>query len=160
MNASGRSRVIPLGYTRHRLIPSVWPVAFMSSRACARHRCPASVLQESARHVGNGQLVSLECRHHPWQVSCSSGPASGSSVVKPRTRPRQSATTRTPVLDLGAAWSCETPLMTKASLPQHRPWPNPALKRNANSAPPRPSSAGPLAHFALAVQRVTLLASA
>ena len=146
MNASSRSRVIPLDYTRHRLMPSVWSVALMSSGACARH-CPPSVLQESARHVGNGQVVSLVNRHHPWQVSCISGPASGSSVVKPPTRPRQSATTRTPVLDLGAAWSCETPLMTKVSLPQHRPWPNPALKRNANSAPLRPSSAGPCGPF-------------
>ena len=160
MNASSRSRVIPLDYTRHRLMPSVWSVALMSSGACARHRCSASVLQESARHVGNGQVVSLEYRHHPWQVSCISGPASGSSVVKPPTRPRQSATTRRPVLDLGAAWLCETPLMIKASLPQHRPWPNPALKRNANSAPRWPSSAGPSAHFALAVRRATLPASA
>ena len=35
-----------------------------------------------------------------------------------------------------------------------------SLKRNANSAARRPSSAGPSAHFALAVQRSTLLASA
>ena len=160
MNASSRSRGIPLDYTRHRFMPRVWPVSPMSSGACARHRWPASVLQETARHVGNGQVVGLEYRHHPWKVSCISGPASGSSVVKPPTRPRQSAKTRRPVLDLGAAWLCETPLMIKASLPQHRPWPNPALKRNTNSAPRWPSSAGPSAHFALAVQRVTLLASA
>ena len=160
MNASSRSRVIPLDYTGHRLKPSVWSVALMSSVIYARHRFPASVLQGSARHVGKGQVVSLEYRHHPWRVSCINGPASGSSLVQPTTRPRQFATTRTPVLDLGAAWSCETPLMTKASLTQHRPWPNPALKRNANGAPPRPSSAGPSAHCALAVQRATLLASA
>ena len=38
--------------------------------------------------------------------------------------------------------------------------PNTALKRNANSVARRPASAGPAAHFALAVQRATLLASA
>ena len=38
--------------------------------------------------------------------------------------------------------------------------PNHSLKRNANSAARRPSSAGPSAHFALAVQRATPLASA
>jgi hypothetical protein len=38
--------------------------------------------------------------------------------------------------------------------------PNPSVKRSANIASRRPSSAGPAAHFALAVQRATLLATA
>jgi hypothetical protein len=38
--------------------------------------------------------------------------------------------------------------------------PNPSVKRSANSASRWPSSAGPAAHFALAVQRATLLATA
>jgi hypothetical protein len=38
--------------------------------------------------------------------------------------------------------------------------PNPSVKRSANIASHRPSSAGPAAHFALAVQRATLLATA
>jgi len=40
------------------------------------------------------------------------------------------------------------------------PGPNPSLKRTANSVARRPSSAGPSAHFALAVQHATLLAAA
>jgi hypothetical protein len=36
-----------------------------------------------------------------------------------------------------------------------RAWPNPSFKRSANSVPRWPSSAGPAAHFALAVQRGT-----
>jgi hypothetical protein len=38
--------------------------------------------------------------------------------------------------------------------------PNPSVKRSANIASHWPSSAGPAAHFALAVQRATLLATA
>jgi len=38
--------------------------------------------------------------------------------------------------------------------------PNPSLKRSANGRPRRPSSAGPAAHFALAVQRVLPLSPA
>jgi hypothetical protein len=38
--------------------------------------------------------------------------------------------------------------------------PNPSVKRSANSVSRWPSSAGPAAHFALAVQRATLLATA
>ena len=49
---------------------------------------------------------------------------------------------------------------TRKSLLTIQVQPNPALKRNANSVARRPSSAGPSAHFALAVQRATLLASA
>ena len=38
--------------------------------------------------------------------------------------------------------------------------PNPSLKRSANGRPRRPSSAGPAAHFALAVQHATPLVPA
>ena len=38
--------------------------------------------------------------------------------------------------------------------------PNPSLKLSPNGAPRWPSSAGPAAHFALAVQRVTPLVPA
>ena len=38
--------------------------------------------------------------------------------------------------------------------------PNPSLKRSANGMPRRPSSAGPLAYFALAVQRALPLSPA
>jgi hypothetical protein len=37
-----------------------------------------------------------------------------------------------------------------------RVWPNPSFKRSSNSMSRWPSSAGPAAHFALAVQRATL----
>ena len=38
--------------------------------------------------------------------------------------------------------------------------PNPSLKRSPNGVPHWPSSAGPAAHFALAVQRATPLVPA
>ena len=44
---------------------------------------------------------------------------------------------------------------TLASLPRAL-MPNPSLKRSANGMSRWPSSAGPAAHFALAVQRATL----
>jgi hypothetical protein len=50
-------------------------------------------------------------------------------------------------------YSCAMP-------PRSAALPNPSVKRSANIASRWPSSAGPAAHFALAVQRATLLATA
>jgi hypothetical protein len=47
-----------------------------------------------------------------------------------------------------------------AMSPRSAVLPNPSVKRSANIASHWPSSAGPAAHFALAVQRATLLATA
>jgi hypothetical protein len=50
-------------------------------------------------------------------------------------------------------YSCAMP-------PRSEALPNPSVKRSANIVSHWPSSAGPAAHFALAVQRATLLATA
>ena len=205
-DASSRCRAIPLVYTRHRLIPSVWTVAFTSGSACARRRrpasilqessrnsrCPASLLQESTRNVGNGRVVRLEYRHHSFnastavhdqwsatkhgnvgssrmidpelhhrsgRVNSASWCAQLSSVGQLKIQHHRSSATRTHLRGLRSPESRDTLLMPNVSLAQHRPLPNLTLKRNANSAARWPSSAGPSAHFALAVRRATPLAS-
>ena len=58
----------------------------------------------------------------------------------PKSGPKQTASPRW--------WSRQ-----RAQVQQRAAWPNPSLKRSANGMSRRPSSAGPAAHFALAVQR-------
>ena len=126
----------------------------------SRHRCPSPIFQVPARDLGSGRVNGPESHLQLRRVGSASWHAHLSSARKPQSVHRRSTTTRTRLCGFRSPESCETQLMTNVSLSRHRPGPNPTLKRNANSAPRRPSSAGPLAHFALAVQRVTPLASA
>ena len=139
---------------------SVWSVAITLVGARRHYRCPSSVVQVPARNRGSGRVNGPESQNQLRRVSSARWHAHLSSARKPPSVHRRSATTRTRLHGLRSPESCETQLMTNVSLSRHRPGPNPTLKRNANSAPRWPSSAGPSAHFALAVQHVTLLASA
>ena len=143
-----------------RLSASVWPVALTSICIRIAHRCPGQAGQLPARKVGSGRMTSPESYLQPSRVSSVSWCAHQSSAGLAPAQQRQSAATRIQLRKVGAPRTLKYLLMQNASLAQHRPWPNPALKRNANSASRRPSSAGPSAHFALAVRRATLQASA
>ena len=150
----------PKLFARHRVITSVWPVAITLIGARSQHRCPSPMVQIPARYPGSGQVIGPQPHRQPRRVRSASWCARLSSVVQLTIKHRRSSATQTRVCGLRSSESCETQLMPNVSLTRHRPGPNPTLKRNANSAPRRPSSAGPSAHFALAVQRVTPLASA
>ena len=166
---------IPSVGARHRLRACVWLVARLSASVGPRQRSPLLVFRVSGHKVGDHQLVESESRRLFLCVACCCWCAQPSLVGRPPTRQRQSAAARTSrpaptgrrqpakartrLCGFGRQ-RCINPLMKNVSIVQYRPWPNPALKRNTNSAPRRPSSAGPSAHFALAVRRATLLASA
>ena len=146
---------IPSVDARHRLRACVWPVARLSASVGARQRSPLLVFRVAGHKVGNHQLVESEFRRLFLCVACC-WCAHPSLVCQPPTRQRQSATTQTsrpaptglrqpakaPTRLCGfGRQRCISPPMKNVSLGQHRPWPNPALKRNANSAARRPSSA-------------------
>ena len=139
---------------------SVWSVAITLVGARRQYRCPSPVVQVPERNRGSGRVNGPESHNQLRRVSSARWHAHLSSVGKSPFEHCRFATTRARLRSLRSPESCETQLMPNALLAHHRTGPNPALKRNASSVARRPSSAGPSAHFALAVQRATLLASA
>ena len=147
-------------YTRHRLSTNDWPAAITSNGAQWQHRCPRPMVRDQARNVGSSRMIEPELHHQSGRVSSASWCVHLSSVGQLKTQHHRSSATRIQLRRLRSPESCETLLMPNVSLAQHRPWPNLSLKWNANSVAPRPSSAGPSAHFALAVRPAPLPASA
>ena len=157
---------ISLLHPTHRLRASVGPITLTPSCVGTRHRCsgcPGPSCQIPRR--SKSAAAKWSCQS---PVAISGTPVStAGALIRHRlgcplssgVSRRQSATTQTCFRGFGAQ-RCITPPMKNVLLSQQSTGPNPALKRNANSAPRRPSSAGPSAQFALAVQRATLLASA
>ena len=126
----------------------------------SRHRRPSPVDQVPARNLGSGRMSGPESLRQLRRVSSARWYAHLSSVGKSPSEHRRSATTRTRLRRLRLPESCETLLMPNASLIPHRTGPNPALKLTVNGMPRWPSGAGPSAHFAPAVPRVTPLPAA
>ena len=151
---------IPLLHAARRLRTSVGPITLTLCGVGARHRCcPGPPCQITPLKVGSRRVVVPESCRHLRHASFIRWCAHSSWVGLSHVRQRQSATTQTCFRGF-ATRRCKTPSMKNLSLSFQRTGPNLALKRNANSAARRPSSAGPSAHFALAVQRATLSASA
>ena len=147
-------------HARHHMNTIGWPVAITSSGAQCRHRGPRPLIRDPARNVGSDRMIWTERHRLPRRVNSQNRGAHLPSVRRLPTQQRQFTKTRTHARNPGTPQSCTNLLMRSLSLAQHRTGPNPALKRTANSVARWPSSAGPTAHFALAVQRTTLLASA
>ena len=126
----------------------------------SRHSCPSPVVPISARNLGSGQMNGPESHHQLRRVSSARWHAHLSSVGKSPFEHCRFATTRARLRSLRSPESCETQLMPNASLTHHRTGPNPALKLTVIGVPRWPSGAGPAAHFAPAVQRVTPLPAA
>ena len=126
----------------------------------SRHSCPSPVVQISARNLGSGQMNGPESHHQLRRVSSARWHAHLSSVGKSPFEHCRFATTRARLRSLRSPESCETQLMPNFLLAHHRTGPNPALKLTVIGVPRWPSGAGPAAHFAPAVQRVTPLPAA
>jgi hypothetical protein len=140
-------KAFPMLYAGNRLTTSVWSVALISSCVRIGHRCLGTAGQLPARNVCSGRMTRPESYCEPWRFSSESWCAHQSSAGHAPAQQRQSAAARAQLLKLGAPRTLKHLLMRNALLAQHRTGPNPALKRNANSAPRRPSSAGPCGPF-------------
>ena len=129
---------------RHRRAGGPANLSFLSRSLVANQRSAASAQWSAAtpQTIGAAMsfILSVVVRHHHVSV-----------LVNPNWLSRR----RVALAHLVQAVS-NTAMSGTNQIPQ----PNLTLKRSANSAPRWPSSAGPSAHFALAVQHVTLLASA
>ena len=104
----------------------------------SRHRCPSPVVQVPARNLGSGRVNGPESHRRLRRVSPARCYAHLSSVGKPPSVHRRSATTRTRIHGLRSPESCETQLMPNVSLSRHRPGPNPALELTCYGGQPCP----------------------
>ena len=147
----GRQAPVPGYFHAPHKAPCVstngWPAAITSNGAQCQHRCPRPMVRDQARNIGSNRMIEPELHHQSGRVSSAHWCVHLSPVGQLKIQHHRSSATRTQLRGLRSPESCETLLMPNVSLAQHRPWPNLTLKRNANSAPRRPSSAGPCGPF-------------
>ena len=120
---------------------------------------PSPVVRVPAGTLSS-RMIEPESQTQLRRVSSASSYACLLSVGRSTFKHCRFATTRARLRSLHSPESCETQLMPNFLLAHHRTGPNPALKLTVIGVPRWPSGAGPAAHCAPAVQRVTPLPAA